>query len=1116
MPAICPKCGAANPQERHTCRLCGAELEAATLSGLLGGEIFGPPRRLKNRYTVQRAISQGARANVYRATDTQTGQPCLVHQTSLTALDMDMREVLEQQFLQKAARWQTIDHPNILAILDADVQHHRLYLITAPVRGRSLRATLRDRNALVAEQTLLRWGEQLCNALEYLHNQKPPLVLGCLSPSAIHVASDGQIQIAQVGLIRYDRSGLFGPAKGVPGYAAPEQKKGQVTPLTDIYTLGIILYHIITRFDPRERPLPALKKYGAAFSSPLIEAIVKAYRRDPARRYPSAAAMRDALLASSPIQTIHLPPFQVAEGKTVTTIPDLAQACAERWDEGLLALINGRIAGWLAQAADELRQTGQTIQAEQIAHTAERTRQAQEQMTRQARPGREEIAHNAALAAWLQDLGAMGIQPSLEVKPLRFDFGIVAPTVRAKSAIQIRNQGRGYLSGRVESRLPWIDIPQPAFGCHAGETARVRVEARGKNLPLGDSRSPQAIRVLSNGGDVWIQAQAASSPPRLDVQPHTLNYGPITRGAARVAHLILSNKGGGRLSGRVTSKAPWLRIRRPNFSCPAGASARIAVELLGANLPKRAVRIRRALIIDSDSGQATIDIAWKWARPALELDTLSLDFESTGRGQVRRTVTLSNSGAAELIGEIRSLVPWLNVQPAAFKCAPGASQRIEVICDAAQLPGGSTVEAEAIAIEANAGAQTLSASVEIMAPQLTLDTTTIDLGTIRDDERAEAELMIGNHGSTPWSGWVRPTVDWLTVEPDQVVCEAGHSIPVTVMVNLAALPHGGEWRAGDAIRVQGSGEKRLIGARVFLSRPQLRVERRSIDFGLIGRTDIVTLPLEIANQGTGELHWRVETRGAWIEIVPSGGVCQTGETATIEIKAYALAVSGESDQAWITIRSNGGRIDLPARVGLSSPELAVEPLSVALKSVNYEPDVQTVSIFNRGVGKLAGAVASTVPWLTASPTEFECDAGMSTQIQVQANLQEIKEGVHEAFDGLRITSNAGEREIDVRLTLTLTPRLHVAATELLFEREQTQTLLLENQGYGNLRVQLAADQDWIVFNRRHWTIKAQKKAGVVVSLDNAPDNAQGSIEISATDKNVRIPIQTKFSRKDSQ
>ncbi len=1109
MPITCPKCGTSNPTDRHTCRLCGTEL-VLTANILrrpalnLDDNLFGPPAELKGRYQVGQAISQGTQVSLYRATDRRTGQPCLVHQTTLTTPDMDLREVLEERFLQEATRWTGRHHPNILPILDADVQNHRLYLITAPIQGQSLHAIIQDRDYTVPEHTLLSWAEQLADALEYLHHQTPPVVLGCLSPATIYIDKVGHVQIVEVGLIRYDRSGLFGAAKGVPGYAAPEQRQGMVSERSDIYTLGIILYQIITRFDPKERPLPALSKYGAGYTPALLEAIAVAYRREPEKRYATVAELREALRTASPAREVRLPPLELFEGQAVHSLPELAQTCAAHWKEGLLAMLGGRILEWLTRAEAELRQSGHEA-AEQLHQAVERTQRAYAEMTAGQRT--HEITLHAAFQSWLQDMGATGIQPKLEVKPTRFDFGIIAPTVRARSAIQIRNAGRGYLSGRVESHVPWITVSQPVWGCAAQESVEVKIEVSGRSLPPGDVRAQQALSVWSNGGEAWIAAQASSSPPVLDVHPHTLDYGPITRGVSRVIALDIANKGGGRLSGRVSSKAPWLRIRHAEFSCTTGASVRIPIELLSGQLPEGAVRIRRALIVDSDSGQVTVDVAWQWARPALELDTLGLDMGSARRGeQIRRTVTLTNSGSADLIGKVQSRVAWLHAWPAEFKCAPGTTQKIDVLCNTTHLPGGSTVESEALVIEANAGIQTLSASVEVLAPHLYVEPERIDLGEIVDGEQAEFGLIVGNRGATPWEGKVWSAVDWLQVIPEQVSCPPGHAIPLTVIAATDALPNGGEWQDAHALHIEGMGERRTVGVRLFLARPLVQVERRSIDFGLIGQTDISSLPLEIVNAGTGELHWQIETQGTWLEVIPTQGVCGTGEAVTVQINAYALAVSGTSGQAWITVRSNGGRVDLPARVGLSAPELAVEPLTIELDSENYAPTTQTLFISNRGVGRLYGTVASQVGWLSVEKAEFECAAGMSVPIQVQADPHGLREGIHQSDRAVVVESNAGRQEIGARLTLKLTPRLHIETTELVFaEPGGTQTLVLANQGYGSLRVRVTPLEDWIAVDRQEWTIKAQKKAHISVSVQEG-QTAQGQIEVQAADQVIRLSV----------
>jgi hypothetical protein len=618
---------------------------------------------------------------------------------------------------------------------------------------------------------------------------------------------------------------------------------------------------------------------------------------------------------------------------------------------------------------------------------------------------------------------------------------------------------------------------------------------------------------LSNAGNTWIAAQATSSPPVLNVRPQTLDFGPITRGASRVAYLEVANRGGGRLNGEVLSTAPYLRVRHPRFSCPAGATAQIAVELLSERLPRRAVRIRRALAVDSDSGQARIDVAWKWARPALELDLAGLDLGTVERGErIERTITLSNSGTADLVGRAASHVDWLSVEPVEFRCAPGATQSLHVLCDTGLLPGGSTIEPEALTLQANAGTQTLSASVEVLASQLVVDPVAIDLGTVQDGEHAEETLVVGNRGSLPWHGRIEPTVPWLRVEPQELECEPGHMLPVSVLVDTESLEHGGEWHVPDALQIDSllpgsDGPRQTVAVRLELSRPQLEIRRRALDFGLIGKTEIETLSLRIANSGTGTLEWRAETRGTWLEVVPPNGTCGTGEAQTIQVNAYALAVDGESGQAWLTIHSNAGRRDLPASVALSSPLLSVEPLALLLESENYAAATETLHITNRGVGSLRGTVRPGVPWLSCEPTAFECETGAAVQIEVQARLDDLREGHYDAVDAVVVESNGGNREIDARLVLTLTPDMHVSPAWLCFEDETQAAFFIENRGYGTLRVQVLPSEPWLTVNRKEWTVKARKRARVRVKVVDAPAEAQASITIRTPDEVRHLPVQ---------
>lgn len=1121
MSITCPKCGTINRPGAKTCALCGVELQELSFE-----ELFGPPRELRDRYVVQRVLRQDVGTSLYKALDRQEGgRPCQIQEITTTLQDPLDRKELEERFLIEAAARQAVQHPHVARVTDAFVHRNRLYLITEAIEGTSLQEIVEDRRQNPSETTLLHWARQIADLLDHLHSQSPPILLGYLSPASIQIDPAGDVKLVDFGLSRFlqPRFGRGDLHRGVAGYEAPEQRQGQLTPQSDIYSLGIVLFAVATHHDPTERPLPMLSHRAPHLSDAASEAIARAYRRSPEKRYANAAEMREAIAALGEplVLKVTLPPFTLAEGQEAITLHELVRLCTAHWDAGLRALVNNRIADWLETSAQRLRESGQNTEADEITAAARRTAQVRQEISQQATPaGMAEIAANAAYAAWLEEMGAVGVQPRLQVTPRGFDFGQIPPTKKAIAPIQIHNRGRGYLTGHVESPFPWLTIPQPRFGCRGGETVEINVVARGRQLPPGSFHTPQAIRVISNGGETWLEARVESAEPVLAVEPGRLDFGPISRSGAHITHLTISNQGGGLLSGQVTSRLPWLRVRRPGFRCPSGASARIPVELLGAEMPPEAddaTRARRALVVDSDSGQAAVEIAWQWARPSLSLDATTLEFGAARRAtRIARALKLSNPGTADLVGTIKSRAGWLTVQPAEFRCPPGETQTLTATCDTAEIPGGDTILSEALFIDANAGQQAISASVEVLAPELSVAPTALDLGTVQDGDDVEVNLTVGNRGSVTWEGTVRSRVPWLAVEPQSLLCEPGHFVPLTVTLNTSAFETGGEWTVPDALTIEGQGEACTVGAQVALARPQLTVARRSLDFGIIGRQEIAALPLEIANTGTGEMDWRIEWpktgAEAWLEVSPPGGRCGPGETTTARITAYALAVEGNAGQSWLTVHSNAGRADLPVSVALSAPRLVVEPLVLDFgTSENYAPVSRTLRISNRGVGDLAGQIEVQVPWLACAPQTFACETGASALIKVQARPDGLREGLYQPSDALKIESSGGSETIDVQITVVLVPRLHLSDLSLRFAPDGPQTLQLqmENQGHGNLRLTVLTGADWIQVNRQEWTVKGGRKARlkVTVARDDAPPGATGIIEIHAPERVARVEVQ---------
>lgn len=264
---------------------------------------------LDDRYRLTAVLGRGAMGTVYRARDAVLDRDVAIKLLAPTLLDDDSRA----RFVREARVVGRLNHPNIVTLYDAGESDGTAYLVMELVEGRSLRELGRLPAADAVEIA-----RQLCAALEHAHERgvvhrdlKPENVLAPMGPGPRQAKlTDFGLSSAR-DLSRLTQEGMI---VGTLAYIAPEQIGGAAPDhRADLYSLGILLYELLTGRVPFRGPGPQLvvaQHLGAAPVAPrrlepripeALEAIIlRLLAKDAAARFPTAAALRAALDALEP------------------------------------------------------------------------------------------------------------------------------------------------------------------------------------------------------------------------------------------------------------------------------------------------------------------------------------------------------------------------------------------------------------------------------------------------------------------------------------------------------------------------------------------------------------------------------------------------------------------------------------------------------------------------------------------------------------------------------------------------------------------------------------------------------------------------------------------------
>ena len=248
---------------------------------------------IDGKYEVLREVGRGGMSVVYLAMDKRLNKQWAIKEFRKDKDDVS-KQVALKALLDEANLMKKLDHPTLPRIVDIIDNHQTVYVIMDYIEGESLNKVL-DAYGAQPQEAVIEWAKQLSEVLDYLHTQNPPVIYRDMKPANIMLKPDGTVRLIDFGIAREYKEGKDGDTEaiGTRGYAAPEQfgGKGQTDARTDIYSLGVTLYHLVTGKNPAEPPyeIYPIRHWNPSFSSGLEWLIQKCTQLNPSDRYQSCA-----------------------------------------------------------------------------------------------------------------------------------------------------------------------------------------------------------------------------------------------------------------------------------------------------------------------------------------------------------------------------------------------------------------------------------------------------------------------------------------------------------------------------------------------------------------------------------------------------------------------------------------------------------------------------------------------------------------------------------------------------------------------------------------------------------------------------------------------------------
>jgi serine/threonine protein kinase len=285
---------------------------------------------IENRYRVVQLIGKGGMGAVYEAVDQRFNSTVALKQMFLDPnLDPKQAAMVENAFKREAQTLHHLRHASLPRVSDYFLDPNGHFLVMDYIQGNDLAKWLENRMRSTGkpftEHEVLPWMKQVLMALEYLHEQTPPVIHRDIKPHNIKVTNQGQVYLLDFGISKgvSSMTAMLGTGKSsiyayTLGYAPLEQIQGTGTgPRSDLFSLGATMYHMLTgtalddnpRLDALTRAQATLQKQPDPLVPPpgvsdrVCTVLMQSLALVPDERPDSATAMLQALESNQPAVT---------------------------------------------------------------------------------------------------------------------------------------------------------------------------------------------------------------------------------------------------------------------------------------------------------------------------------------------------------------------------------------------------------------------------------------------------------------------------------------------------------------------------------------------------------------------------------------------------------------------------------------------------------------------------------------------------------------------------------------------------------------------------------------------------------------------------------------------